>query len=311
MVGRRALQLLRRPGPQPGQRVDLALRRRVRQARPQVRRRDRAQLGPQPVRLHGRALLLRLHRVLPEGAVPRLRLRLRLRGPERARVALRPGLLEAHREAHHQRRRPRGLRSRPQPRARQDRVQQHQLGPADRLRLRRDGRRQDGAQGPLRPVLRGHATSTSTTRAMPGLHRLRRLLLRPGGREVRPARELLLGVLAPPLPDLRGRPGHEAAPGRRVDGRHRAGAHQRPAPLRHRDVARGQERPGIGVPRRPLDAQRCHQRPHRPAPDRLPVGQPRGVRNDAAARPTPTASSTATRPATLSAPRGPSGSTRG
>ena len=40
---------LQRPGTQPDQRLDLALRRGLRQARPQVRRRDRAQQGAQPV----------------------------------------------------------------------------------------------------------------------------------------------------------------------------------------------------------------------------------------------------------------------
>ena len=43
-----------------------------------------------------------------------------------------------------------------QRRPRQDGLQQHQLGPPARLRLRPDRRRQDRAQGPLRPVLRGH-----------------------------------------------------------------------------------------------------------------------------------------------------------
>ena len=57
-------------------------------------------------------LLLRLHRVLPEGPVPGLRLQLRHRGQERARVVLRPGLLEALGAAHHQRRRAGRLRPR-------------------------------------------------------------------------------------------------------------------------------------------------------------------------------------------------------
>ena len=55
-----------------------------------------------------------------------------------------------------------------QPRARQDDLQQQQLGPAHRLRLGRDGRRQDRAEGPLRPVLRRHPLQPVLQRAMPG-----------------------------------------------------------------------------------------------------------------------------------------------
>ena len=47
------LVLLRRPQPQPGERLDLPLRRGLRQARPEVRRRDRAQQGAQPLRVRG------------------------------------------------------------------------------------------------------------------------------------------------------------------------------------------------------------------------------------------------------------------
>ncbi len=207
----------------------------------------------EPVRLHGRHLLLRLHRVLPEGPVPRLRLRLRQRGQERARVALRPGLLEAHRAAHHQRRRARGLRPRHERRPRQDGLQQHQLGPAARLRLRPDRRRQDRAQGPLRPVLRGHLLRRTTSGAMPGFTGLRHLRLRPGRREVRPAGNCF--TESRPLPE----PVYEVDP----DIKHprvdewtvglRARARQGRPPLGDRHLARGQERPGLGLPRRALD----------------------------------------------------------
>ena len=105
--------------------------------------------------------------LLRRGPVPALRLQLRLRRPQPPRVRLRPGLLEAHRPAHDQRRRPRRLRARQEPGARQDGLRQHELGAALRLRLRRDGRRQDRAQGHYGQYYEA-VLSDQYVRAMPG-----------------------------------------------------------------------------------------------------------------------------------------------
>ena len=64
-LGLPGLGVRRRPRPPPGERVRHALRRRLGQARPEVRRRDRAQQDARPLSVLQQHLLLRLRRLSP------------------------------------------------------------------------------------------------------------------------------------------------------------------------------------------------------------------------------------------------------
>ncbi len=94
-LGLPGLGVRRRPRPPPGERLRHALRRRLGQARPEVRRRDRAQQDARPLSVLQQHLLLRLRRP----ALLRVRLRLRPERPQPARVGVRAGRLEAERSA--------------------------------------------------------------------------------------------------------------------------------------------------------------------------------------------------------------------
>ena len=254
----------------------------------------------------------------PKGAVPRLQLRLRRRREVRPGVPLRPGRVEAHRPADHQRRRPGGLHARPEHGARQDGLHRHQLGPAPRLRLRRDRRRQDRREGPLRPVLRGASYADQYYSAVPGWKDFVGYATTPAATSAAPPATASPRSTGRPLPALRVDPDIKHP---RVDewtaGIERELIEGRP-PLGDRHLAQGQEHPGLRLPRRTVDRldgddRDFRRRPHAPGQDGagLQLGQPRPLPRRTSCSRTRTASCTATRTGTSSAWRAASGRTRG
>ena len=199
LLRRRRVHDYARPDPQPGERLDLALRRGLRQARPEVRPRDRAQQGAQPLRLR------------PAASTTTTTPSTTRRGstsPTTTATTPRAGTSASRSTPRTPGSPPSGSRSTPACGSTScaarapcsTRRSTDNTNWAPRLGFAFD------LTGDGKTVLKGHYGQyyegiffDALPAAVPGFRRLRHLRLRPGGRQVRPARQLLLGDR--PLPE--------------------------------------------------------------------------------------------------------------